>query len=171
VRRRRPVHQPRPGHARPLGERRRGRRLPHPRVGGETQVVVGPQHDQLAALVPAGRPVGGGQVRVERQQVGVLQAAGQASVYSIGVDADQKDADPSVIASALKKVDVATYTAIKNVVDGNFQGGALVFEIKNGGAGYALDNLDVPAELKAELDKFEGQIKSGALTPPADIPA
>src|SRR6266496_3888102 len=50
--------------------------------------------------------------------LGVLQAAGQAGVYSVGVDADQKDADPSVIASALKKVDVATYTAIQNVVKG-----------------------------------------------------
>jgi len=71
----------------------------------------------------------------------------------------------------LKKVDVATYTAIKNVVNNQFQAGALTFEIKNGGAGYSVDNLDVPAELKAELDKIEGQIKSGALTPPADIPA
>src|SRR5436309_2845387 len=85
--------------------------------------------------------------------------------------ADLKDADPSVIASALKKVDVATYTAIKNVVNNQFQAGALTFEIKNGGAGYSVDNLDLPAELKAELDKIEGQIKSGALTPPADIPA
>ena len=102
--------------------------------------------------------------------LGVLQAAGKAGVYSIGVDADQKDADPSVIASALKKVDVATYTAIKNVVNNQFTGGALTFEIKNGGAGYAIDNFDVPAELKAELDKVQGQIQSGALIPPADIP-
>jgi basic membrane protein A len=103
--------------------------------------------------------------------LGVLQAAGQASVYSVGVDADQKDADPSVIASALKKVDVATYTAIKNVVSGQFQGGALTFSIANEGAGYAIDNFQVPAELQAELDKVLGQIKSGALVPPADIPA
>src|SRR6266702_6823117 len=34
--------------------------------------------------------------------LGVLQSAGKAGVYSIGVDADQKDADPSVIACALK---------------------------------------------------------------------
>jgi basic membrane protein A len=102
--------------------------------------------------------------------LGVLQTAGQKGVQSIGVDADQKDADPSVIASALKKVDVATYTAIQNVVQGNFQGGALTFEIKNGGAGYAIDNFDVPADLKAELDKVEAAIKSGQLTPPADIP-
>ncbi len=103
--------------------------------------------------------------------LGVLQAAGQAGVYSVGVDADQKDADPSVIASALKKVDVATYTAIQNVVKGQFQGGALTFSIANEGAGYAIDNFQVPAELKAELDKVQAQIKSGALVPPAHIPA
>src|SRR5215472_1482877 len=89
--------------------------------------------------------------------VGVLQEGTQAGVYSIGVDADQKDVDPSVIASALKKVDIATYTAIKNVVNGNFQGGALTFSIQNGGAGYQLDNLSpVPSGLQAELDKVQG---------------
>ena len=103
--------------------------------------------------------------------LGVLQQAGQSGVYSIGVDADQKDQDASVIASALKKVDVATYTAIKNVVNGQFASGALTFSIANEGAGYSVDNLDVPSELKAELDKIQSQIKSGALVPPADIPA
>jgi basic membrane protein A and related proteins len=103
--------------------------------------------------------------------LGVLQAAGQAGVYSVGVDADQKDADPSVIASALKKVDVATYTAIQNVVNNNFQGGALTFSIQNGGAGYSIDNFQAPSELQAELDKVQNAIKSGQMTPPADIPA
>jgi basic membrane protein A and related proteins len=102
--------------------------------------------------------------------LGVLQAAGQAGISSIGVDADQKDADPSVIASALKKVDVATYTAIQNVVNGQFQAGALTFSIQNGGAGYAIDNFSAPAELQAELDKVQAAIKSGQMTPPADIP-
>jgi basic membrane protein A len=103
--------------------------------------------------------------------LGVLQSAGQNGVSSIGVDADQKDADPSVIASALKKVDVATYTAIKNVVNNQFTAGALTFSIANGGAGYAVDNLTIPAELQTELNTVEGKIKSGAITPPADIPA
>jgi basic membrane protein A len=104
--------------------------------------------------------------------LGVLQAAGQAKVYSIGVDADQKDADPSVIASALKKVDVATYTAIKNVVTGSFQGGALTFSIANDGAGYAIDNFPggLPADIKSELDSFAAKIKSGSLVPPSEIP-
>src|SRR5216684_4102572 len=103
--------------------------------------------------------------------LGVLQAAGQAGVYSVGVDADQKDADPSVIASALKKVDVATYTAIQNVVNGKFAGGALTFNIANDGAGYALDNFSVPADIQTALDDLKAKIKAGTLTPPADIPA
>jgi basic membrane protein A len=103
--------------------------------------------------------------------LGVLQQAGQSGVWSIGVDADQKDADPSVIASALKKVDVATYTAIQSVVKGQFSGGALTFSIANDGAGYATDNLAIPADLKAELDKVQKAIHDGTMTPPADIPA
>ena len=104
--------------------------------------------------------------------LGVLQAAGQAKVYSIGVDADQKDADPSVILSALKKVDVATYTAIQGVVKGTFAGGVLTFSLANDGAGYAVDNFPggLPADILAELNTVAGKIKSGALTPPADIP-
>jgi basic membrane protein A len=103
--------------------------------------------------------------------LGVLQAAGQASVYSIGVDADQKDADPSVIASALKKVDVATYTSIKDVVNGQFTSGTLTFSIANDGAGYALDNFTLPADIQAEVNSVQAKIKAGTLTPPADIPA
>ncbi len=103
--------------------------------------------------------------------LGALQAAGAAKVYSVGVDADQKDADPSVIASALKKVDVATYTAIKNVVNGQFQGGALTFSIQNGGAGYQVDNLSLPSDIQSELDRVQAAIKAGQLTPPDTIPA
>jgi basic membrane protein A len=103
--------------------------------------------------------------------LGALQAAGQAGVKSIGVDADQKDADPSVIASALKKVDVATYTAIKGVVNGQFTAGALTFDIQNDGAGYQVDNTTLPADVLAEVTKIHDEIKAGTLTPPADIPA
>ncbi len=103
--------------------------------------------------------------------LGVLQAAGDAGVYSVGVDADQKDANQSVIASALKKVDVATYTAIKGVVNGQFASGALTFSIANEGAGYAIDNFAVPADIQAALDDLQAKIKAGTLTPPSDIPA
>jgi basic membrane protein A and related proteins len=103
--------------------------------------------------------------------LGVIKAADTAGVYSIGVDADQKDAGTSVILSALKKVDVATFDAIKGVKDGTFTGGALIFSLANDGVGYAVDNLTLPADVKAAVDDLASKIKSGALTPPADIPA
>ncbi|HYM50611.1 MAG TPA: BMP family ABC transporter substrate-binding protein [Candidatus Limnocylindrales bacterium] len=102
--------------------------------------------------------------------LGVLQAAGQAKVYSIGVDADQKSADSSVIASALKRVDVATYDAIKAVKDGNFQSGAVTFSLQNDGVGYQADNITLPADVMAAVQDMTTKIKAGTLTPPADIP-
>jgi len=102
--------------------------------------------------------------------VGALQAAGQAKVWSFGVDADQKDVDASVAASALKKVDVAVYTAIKNEVNGTFTAGANTFSLANDGVGVQVDNLTLPADVKAELDSVAAKIKAGTLTPPADIP-
>ena len=102
--------------------------------------------------------------------LGALKSAGTAGVYSIGVDADQKDADASVIASALKRVDVATYDAIKGVKDGTFQGGALTFSLQNDGVGYQADNLQLPSDVMTAVQDVSAKIKSGALTPPADIP-
>ena len=102
--------------------------------------------------------------------LGAIQAATQAHVYSIGVDTDQKDAGTSVIASAEKKVDVATYTAIKSVVDGSFQGGVLTFNLKNGGVGIAAGNLSDDPTIDAEVQKVSQEITSGQLTPPATIP-
>ena len=102
--------------------------------------------------------------------LGALQAAGQAKVYSFGVDADQKDADKSVIASALKKVDVAVYDAIKAVVDNQFKAGESRFSLQNDATGYQVDNLDLPADIKTQVDKLAADIKSGAQVPPADIP-
>ncbi len=101
---------------------------------------------------------------------GVLTEAGKAGVYSIGVDADQKDVDKSVIASALKRVDVATYDAIKSVKDGSFKGGITIFGLNNDGVGYQADNLTLPADVMSALADITAKIKSGALTPDSTVP-
>jgi basic membrane protein A len=101
---------------------------------------------------------------------GALQAAGQKGVYSIGVDNDQKDVDPSVIASAVKKVDVATFDAIKSVVDGTFTSGPSYFDLQNGGVGYAPGNLTLSSDIMTEVTNMENKIKSGQLTVPDTIP-
>ncbi len=102
---------------------------------------------------------------------GALQAAGQKGVYSIGVDADQGYVDTSVIASALKRVDVATFDAIQSVVNGTFKAGATSFSLANDGVGYQADQQSlITPDIQAELTKVEGEIKSGAVTVPDTIP-
>jgi basic membrane protein A len=98
--------------------------------------------------------------------LGALQAAGQRGVYSIGVDTDQKGADPSVIASAVKRVDVAVYTIIEDVINNRFPAGQDYFGLDNNGVGYAPGNLPLSPAIQAEVTKVEGQIKSGSVTVP-----
>ncbi len=126
---------------------------------------AGPANSQIAAGSDIVFQVAGG------CGLGALQAAGQHNVYSIGVDTDQSSADKSVIASAVKRVDVATFTAIQDVVQGKFQGGTLSFDLKNDGVGYAPSpNFTIPSDIQAEVTKVEGEIKSGQVTVPDTIP-
>jgi basic membrane protein A len=101
---------------------------------------------------------------------GALTQAGKRNVWSIGVDADQKDVDKSVIASALKRVDVATFDAIKEVKNGTFKGGVLTFGLANDGVGYQADNLTLPSDVMTALTDITNQIKSGAATVPDTVP-
>ena len=91
-------------------------------------------------------------------------------MYGIGVDADQGYIHPDVITSALKRVDVAVYDAIKNTESGSFTNNIPKFDLAHDGVGYAPVSKDVPADAKAQADTFASQIMSGSLTPPENIP-
>jgi len=101
--------------------------------------------------------------------LGALQAAGEKGVWSIGVDTDQKSSDNSVIASAMKRVDTAAYTAIKSVTDGSFKSGITTFSLTNGGVDFATGNVTIPPDILAEVTKVENDIKSGAVTVPDTV--
>jgi basic membrane protein A len=103
--------------------------------------------------------------------IGALDAADQKGVFGIGVDADQSYVHSSVITSALKRVDVAVYDTIKSFEGGQFSNNPPTFDLVHDGVGYAPFSKDVPADAKAKADDYASQIKSGSLTPPADIPA
>jgi basic membrane protein A len=103
--------------------------------------------------------------------LGALQAAGQAHVYSIGVDVSQKNADASVIVSALKRMDMATFDVIEALQDDRFQGGVVELGLREGATGYSVDNFpggSLPSDIRARVKKVERQIESGKLTPPVD---
>ena len=68
--------------------------------------------------------------------LGALDAAKEEGVQGIGVDADQAYLGEHVLTSALKKVDVAIFDAIKRVQEGKFKGGDdVIATVKSGGVG------------------------------------
>jgi len=103
---------------------------------------------------------------------GVINAAKEKGVYAIGVDADQNYMAPeTVITSAMKGVDVATYSITKDVVEGKFTGGVHYFELANDGVGYAPANAAVPQDIIDKVNAAAQDIKDGKITVTNVVPA
>ncbi|PLL14050.1 BMP family ABC transporter substrate-binding protein [Tabrizicola sp. TH137] len=97
--------------------------------------------------------------------VGVLQAAADEGILSIGVDSNQNYMHPgSVLTSMLKRVDNAVYEAFKEGTD--LTPGINVMGLANDGVGYAMDEHNaalVTADMQAAVDAAAAKIKSGEL--------
>jgi basic membrane protein A len=97
-----------------------------------------------------------------------------APYWGIGVDVDQ-GIDPNLcpdrsLTSALKHVDLATYDAIKSVVNNTFQSGVITLSLKDGGVGYAPDHVaDVLTQAQiAKIESLKTMIINGTITVPED---
>jgi len=97
--------------------------------------------------------------------LGVLQAAADEGILSVGVDSNQNYLHPGkVLTSMLKRVDNAVYSAFKEGTD--LAPGINVMDLAAGGVGYALDDNNkalVSAEMQAAVDEASAKIASGAL--------
>jgi basic membrane protein A and related proteins len=97
--------------------------------------------------------------------MGVLQAAADEGILSVGVDSNQNYMHPGkVLTSMLKRVDNAVYAAFMEGVD--LQPGINVMGLANDGVGYAMDENNaalVTAEMQATVDAAAEKIKSGEL--------
>jgi basic membrane protein A len=96
---------------------------------------------------------------------GAITAAAQAGAYAIGVDTDQyltlPEAAPRMLSSAMKLITPGVFDLVKTVQDGTFVGGNVF-----GDAGYApFHDLEgeVPAEVKAELEKINAGLLDGSI--------
>jgi basic membrane protein A len=98
---------------------------------------------------------------------GVLKAAADAGKFGIGVDSNQNGLFPGhVLTSALKRVDVATYDSFTAAKNGTWKGGTQVFNLKNDGVGYAVDDNNkaiLSAEVRAKADQAKADIISGKI--------
>ena len=96
-----------------------------------------------------------------------MQAAADAGVYGIGVDANQNYMHPgSVLTSMLKRVDVAVYNAFKSTMDGNYQTGVFTLGLAEDGVGWALDEHNaslITSEMKTKVEQAKKDIISGKI--------
>ncbi len=96
-------------------------------------------------------------------------------IFFIGVDSNQNplgdtDSNPDTLnfglTSMLKRVDVASYDAVMDVVNGTFTGGIMNLGLAEDGVDYALDEYNtalIPADLVAAVNDVKQQIIDGAI--------
>jgi len=90
--------------------------------------------------------------------------------YIFGVDQDWTLTNPQisdrVLASALKKMEVPVYDAIKGLVEEDkWESGNYVLQFDNGGTELAYNSeIEIPADLKAETDALKAKIQSGEIS-------
>ena len=100
--------------------------------------------------------------------VGALQAAKEKGKWGIGVDSDQAFLGTYILTSAVKRVDLAVFRAIRDVKNGTFKPGDALHNVKNGGVTYGKISTKFAqaAALKKKLNAVSAQIASGKIKPP-----
>lgn len=93
---------------------------------------------------------------------GVFEAAADAHVFAIGVDADQYEEMPgTVVTSMIKRGDVAVFDIIKAAIDGTFKGGMNVFGLKEAGVDYVHEGphaAKIPDDVKAKIEQLRSDV-------------
>lgn len=97
--------------------------------------------------------------------LGILQAAADADILSIGVDSNQNHLHPGkVLTSMLKLVDNAVYDAFK--IGAEIEPGVVKMDLAGGGVGYALDEHNaalISDEMKAKVEAAKADIIAGKI--------
>jgi basic membrane protein A len=99
--------------------------------------------------------------------LGVFDAAEETKTLAIGVDSNQNWVKPGIILTSMtKRVDVAVFNTVKELVAGRFQGGVHHFGLDDDGVGYALDDYNralIPESVIAEVEAARKEIIAGRI--------
>ena len=102
--------------------------------------------------------------------IGVMQAAADAGLLSIGCDSNQDYLHPgSVLTSALKRVDVAVETVFNEAMKGTWKPGVHVLGLAESGVDFSLDEYNrklVTPEMEKRLNQVKSDIIAGRITVP-----
>jgi basic membrane protein A and related proteins len=102
--------------------------------------------------------------------LGVMQAAADAGLYSVGCDSNQDYLHPgSVLTSAVKRVDVAVYKAAMAARGGTWRPGRVALGLAEDGVGYSLDEFNRPVltpAIERRLEEARAAIIAGRIAVP-----
>jgi basic membrane protein A and related proteins len=105
--------------------------------------------------------------------LGALDAAKERGKWGVGVDVDQSFLGNYILTSAVKRVDVGIFLAVKGAKNGKGykRGGDLVFNLKN--KGVALGKISAKAKIPkawiTQINKLKAQIIAGKIKPPKTV--
>jgi basic membrane protein A len=101
---------------------------------------------------------------------GALLAARENNLPAVGADVDQYNTDPeaqpALLTSTMKHVDVAVYNYLRSVADGSFTAGISTANLQNGGVGLAPFHDwegKIPADLIAQIQQASDGIRDGSI--------
>jgi basic membrane protein A len=160
------------GHRVPAVERyiagyQAGARGANPRVtalNGYTDSFLDPMKGRSVALSQIAK---GSRVVFQVASVcglGALEAAKEHGIWGIGVDVDQSHLGRHILTSAVKRLDVAVFDTIEELVRGTLETGRTShFSLRNGAVGLGTISTQVPRSLKAEIEDVRAEIVAGKI--------
>jgi basic membrane protein A len=99
--------------------------------------------------------------------LGVFDSVEQEGKFAIGCDSNQNWVKPGfILTSMTKRVDVAVYNAVKEMVENKFSEGVHLFGLENDGVGYAVDDYNrglIPQSLIDEVERAKAEIIAGRI--------
>lgn len=96
--------------------------------------------------------------------LGALEAAREREIWGIGVDVDQSHRGRHILTSAVKRLDVAVFDTIEELVRGSLQTGRMSrFCLRNRGVGLGTISAAVPRSFKAEIEDVRAEIVAGRI--------
>jgi basic membrane protein A len=102
--------------------------------------------------------------------IGVMQAAADAGLLSIGCDSNQDYLHPgSVLTSAVKRVDVAVETVFNEARGGTWKAGPEVLGLAEHGVDYSLDDFNrklITPDMERRLNQAKAEIIAGKIAVP-----
>jgi len=102
--------------------------------------------------------------------LGALDAANEESVWGIGVDADQAFLGDYVLTSAVKRVDVAVFSTIEQLVNDEFAGGEVTsYGLAEDGVALGETSANAPQEAVEEAQAQTDAIIAGEIEIPETL--